>query len=70
MVDMANFMLFMFYHNKRPNRMINKKKKKVREFPGGLAAKDLVAQVTAMAQVQSLAWELLYALGTASPPKR
>ena len=50
--------------------MINKKKKKVREFPGGLAAKDSVAQVTAMAQVQSLAWELLYALGTPSPQKR
>ena len=47
-------------------------KSRVLEFPGGLVGKEsggvtAVAQVTAVAWVQSLVWELPHAVGT---PKR
>ena len=50
-------------------------KKLRQEFPGGLEVKGSgyipgVAQVPAVVQVQSLAWELLHAVGTAKTNKQ
>ena len=52
----------------------NSKTGRVLEFPGGLAMKGssiftAVAQVTAEVWVQSLAWELLHAVGVAKKKK-